>query len=82
MIPVETRSQERHDAIIVEILYAVIGPAVALAAATGVVLFVASWLGLHGQHWTAVGMTLFGCGALTTAAWMTAILWRARRRGL
>jgi uncharacterized protein DUF6332 len=75
-------SQERHDAVVVEIAYAVLSSVLLIGAAVALGALVATLLELHSERWTGVGWVLLML-TLLAAAWRTvAVLIAARRRGL
>ncbi len=76
------RSRLRHDAIIVEILYAVLSSALPAALVIGAAALVADALGLHGTTWNGVGMVGAIGVLLVAGVRMTFVLVAARQRGL
>ncbi len=82
MESVSERTTERHDAVIVEILYAVMVPVAVLLLIAGAGRLLAAAFGIDGDPWVSVGHGLYLAAVALAAQWTMRVLWQARTRGL
>lgn len=76
------QSQERREAVAVEIAYAIL-PSILLLVAVFVIEVVIGWmLGVRGSAWNIGGTVAFIAAILVACARTIVVLVRARRRGL
>ena len=78
----ERGSPERHDAVVVEILYAVVSSLVLAGAVIGAAALVVAPLDLHGRGWELAGAAGAAVVLALAGARVVALLASARRQGL